>query len=246
VNKWITIIKVDLPVDAQLIRSILEMEGIDASIPDEYTADVAPFYSQAIGGIRIQVTAEDFDQAYSILTENGYLKAEPTAENKVLKWINQKTLQLPLIKHWRSEVRILIFSITVLALIITPIVYMNQPSLKEQLSSGIWCLTKVTHKGKNLRVVNSDLQITDYSGNYMVSFYKFGRFSIPQFEDAAPIVSWGEFGKGIYVHVDSTRNNAGLATFLEGEYEVFQKGDRLELKKHDVLIQLKHVNMSRF
>ncbi len=245
-NNWITIIRVDLPIDAQLIRSTLEMEGIEVSIPDEYTTDIAPFYAQAIGGIRVQVKKENCELSHTILYEKGFIKTDQKTENKILQWIDKKASMFPIIKGWKSEVRILIFSITVLALIITPIVYMNQPSMKEQLSSGIWCLTKVTHKGKNLRAVNSDKQITYYSGNYMVSFNKSGRFSIPQFEDAAPIVSWGEFGKGIYVHVDSTRNNAGLATFLEGEYEVFQKGDVLELKKHDVFIQLKHVNMSRF
>jgi hypothetical protein len=245
-NNWITIIRVDLPIDAQLIRSTLEMEGIEVSIPDEYTTDVAPFCAQAIGGIRIQVTAEDFDQAHNILTENGYLKAESTAENKVLKWINQKTLQLPIIKYWRSEVRILSFVIVILALIITPLVFFSQPTFKEQISSKNWCLTKATFKGKDLRVISSQFRITLNTCEHLVNFYTSGKFDVPKFEDAAPIVSWGEFGKGIYVHVDSTRNNAGLATFLEGEYEVFQKGDRLELKKHDVLIQLKHVNMSRF
>lgn len=245
-NKWITILKVDLPVDAQLIRSILEMEGIYASIPDEYTADVAPFYSQAIGGIRIQVSAKDFDQAYSILTENGYLKAEPTAENKVLKWINQKTLQLPIIKYWRSEVRILSFVIIILALIITPLVFFSQPTFKDQITSHNWCLTKATFKGKDLRVISSQFKITLNTCEHLVNFYTSGKFDVPKFEDAAPIVSWGEFGKGIYVHIDNTRNNAGLATFLEGEYEVFQKGDLLELKKDDVILRFMRLDLNGF
>ena len=91
-NKWITILKVDLPVDAQLIRSILEMEGIDAAIPDEYTADVAPFYSQAIGGIRIQVNAKDFDQALAILTENGYPKSRAYSRKQSSEMDQSKNL----------------------------------------------------------------------------------------------------------------------------------------------------------
>jgi hypothetical protein len=246
VNKWITIITVDLPVDAQLIRSILEMEGIDASIPDEYTTDVAPFYSQAIGGIRVLVAAQDFNQAHSILTENGYLKAESTRENKVLNWINKKTLKLPIIKHWRSEVRILSFVIAVLALIITPIVFLSQPTFKEQIICHIWCLTKATFKGKDLRVINSQFKITLNTCEHLVNFYTSGKFDIPKFEGAAPIVSWGEYGKGIYVHVDSSRNNAGLATFLEGEYEVFQKGVLLEVKKDDVILRFIRLDLTGF
>jgi hypothetical protein len=175
-----TILKVDLPVDAQLIRSILEMEGIDAAIPDEYTADVAPFYSQAIGGIRIQVSAKDFDQAHAILTENGYLKAESTAENKVLKWINQKTLQLPIIKYWRSEVRVLTFVIVILALIITPLVYFSQPTFKDQITSHNWCLTKATFKGKDLRVISSQFRITLNTCEHLVNFYTSGKFDVPK------------------------------------------------------------------
>jgi hypothetical protein len=246
VNKWITIITVDLPVDAQLIRSILEMEGIDASIPDEYTTDVAPFYSQAIGGIRVLVAAQDFDQAHSILTENGYLKAESTRENKVLNWINKKTLKLPIIKHWRSEVLIFSFVIVVLALIITPIVFLSQPTFKEQIISQNWCLTKATFKGEDLRVISSQFRITLNTCEHLVNFYTSGKFDIPKFEGAAPIVSWGEYGKGIYVHVDSSRNNAGLATFLEGEYEVFQKGIILELSKHDVFMRFRSLNSLSF
>jgi hypothetical protein len=222
------------------------MEGIDASIPDEYTTDVAPFYSQAIGGIRVLVAAQDFDQAHSILTENGYLKAESTRENKVLNWINKKTLKLPIIKHWRSEVRIFSFVIVVLALIITPIVFLSQPTFKEQIISQNWCLTKATFKGEDLRVISSQFRITLNTCEHLVNFYTSGKFDIPKFEGAAPIVSWGEYGKGIYVHVDSSRNNAGLATFLEGEYEVFQKGDLLELKKDDVILRFIRLDLTGF
>lgn len=224
----------------------MELEGIDASIPDEYTADVAPFYSQAIGGIRIQVNAKDFDQAHAILTENGYLKAEPTAENKVLKWINQITLQLPIIKYWRSEVRILSFVIVVLALIITPLVFFSQPTFKDQITSHNWCLTKATLKGKDLRIINSQFKITLNTCEHLVNFYTSGKFDVPKFEDAAPIVSWDEYGKGIYVHVDSTRNNSKLATFFEGEYEIFQMGDLLELKKDDVILQFMRLDLAGF
>ena len=53
--------------EAQVIRSVLEGHGIDAIIPDEQTAEIAPPYLWASGGIKLQVAAEDLATAKEVL-----------------------------------------------------------------------------------------------------------------------------------------------------------------------------------
>ncbi len=52
---------------ALLVKSILEGSGIPAFVPDELTAQNAPPYIWATGGIRVQVPAEHAEAARKIL-----------------------------------------------------------------------------------------------------------------------------------------------------------------------------------
>lgn len=55
--------------EADLLCSQLATYGIKTNIPDQSTAGVIPLLGNAMGGIRIQVDAEDFDRAVSALRE---------------------------------------------------------------------------------------------------------------------------------------------------------------------------------
>jgi hypothetical protein len=45
--------------EAEFIKSVLESDGIDVDIPDQYMAGVQPALGAAIGGIRVQVRSSD-------------------------------------------------------------------------------------------------------------------------------------------------------------------------------------------
>ena len=49
--------------EAEFIKSVLESDGIDAEIPDQYMAGVQPALGAAIGGIRVQVRSSDLARA---------------------------------------------------------------------------------------------------------------------------------------------------------------------------------------
>ncbi len=61
--------------EALLIKSVLEGNGVAAFVPDELTAQNAPPYVWATGGVRIQVEDEQADAARHILAS-----LVPTAE----------------------------------------------------------------------------------------------------------------------------------------------------------------------
>lgn len=54
--------------EAELIKSVLEAEGIDAEIPDAFMAGVQPALGAGIGGIRVQVRSSDLERAEQALS----------------------------------------------------------------------------------------------------------------------------------------------------------------------------------
>jgi hypothetical protein len=73
--------------DAYLFRSFLNSEGIEAHVFDEYIAQLFWHYTQAIGGVRVAVADEDYDEARKLFTEySGKLNQEPVFTEEVRAW----------------------------------------------------------------------------------------------------------------------------------------------------------------
>jgi|ERR1017187_3133690 DNA-directed RNA polymerase subunit RPC12/RpoP len=67
---FITIASYPEPLEANLMRSKLLSEDIECILLDENLISVQPFYSNAIGGIRLQVHEDDAMRAKEILDES--------------------------------------------------------------------------------------------------------------------------------------------------------------------------------
>ena len=55
------------PEEAHLLRGRLESGGVRAYVQDENLVQMNWLYSNAIGGVRVQISDEDIDEARSIL-----------------------------------------------------------------------------------------------------------------------------------------------------------------------------------
>ena len=66
--KLITVQRLNTSIDAHLLQNYLESEGIDSFIQDEHTVDINPLFSNAIGGVRLQVREEDVEKANKAFT----------------------------------------------------------------------------------------------------------------------------------------------------------------------------------
>jgi DNA-directed RNA polymerase subunit RPC12/RpoP len=75
-DQLVTVVSFFYPNEAGVPRSLLESEGIECFIFDENTISVHPFYSNAIGGIRLQVRESDAQRAAEILKEGGFINEE--------------------------------------------------------------------------------------------------------------------------------------------------------------------------
>ena len=53
--------------EAEVIKSVLAAEGIEAEIPDEHLMGVQPLYGAGIGGVKVMVRSSDLDRAEDAL-----------------------------------------------------------------------------------------------------------------------------------------------------------------------------------
>lgn len=66
-EQLVTIKTFTYPHETYVTRGKLESEGIQTFLKDEMTVQVHNFYSNAIGGVKLQVSSEDVERALSII-----------------------------------------------------------------------------------------------------------------------------------------------------------------------------------
>jgi hypothetical protein len=126
-DNWITIISFTYPHEAHLAKAKLESEGIEVQIKDEYTVQMNNFYSNALGGVKIQVQKKNLNDANKILIDSGYYKEQNVINNKFITQIDYYTAKLPLIGKYSIELRLLVLTTILLIIIITPIALFSMP-----------------------------------------------------------------------------------------------------------------------
>lgn len=70
----ITLTTFTFPTEAHVAKGFLEANGIESYLKDEMTVQVNNFYSNAIGGVKLQVAETDYERGIQLLREGGYLK----------------------------------------------------------------------------------------------------------------------------------------------------------------------------
>ena len=65
----ITLRTFQYPLEITLLKSMLEDSGIPVFVKDEFTILMNPLYSNAIGGIKLQVLEKDIEKATEVLKD---------------------------------------------------------------------------------------------------------------------------------------------------------------------------------
>ena len=73
-----------------LQRDCSESEGIETMIRDEMTAQVNNFYSNAIGGVKLDVKEAEMDKARSVLQTGGYITQETPEQASAIEWVSEQ------------------------------------------------------------------------------------------------------------------------------------------------------------
>ena len=78
------VISMNMPSEAHMVQGYLASEGIESVLKDELITQVQPFYSNAVGGVKVLVRVEDEAAALQVLEEGGYLHPEKLEKVEVV------------------------------------------------------------------------------------------------------------------------------------------------------------------
>ena len=83
-SNWKEVISLTFPTQAHMVQGYLESEGIKSILKDELTTQVNNLYSNAVGGVKVMVMDEDFENAQLILQKGGYINPEKVSKIEIV------------------------------------------------------------------------------------------------------------------------------------------------------------------
>jgi|GEM_PF-404951 len=237
-SKWVTVLTVGLPQQMWVIRTRLESEGIECFAKDELTVQSDNLYSNAIGGVKLQVREEDVPHAIEILKEGGYLKDEPIKPD-LLTRLDKLTSSLPFLNRTTVTYRVVIITILLVTLITVGAYFLLKPSTAELLMRGAWCVNRIDYKGKTVGPKTKEgqisIKVTDMNGNNdceeRMEFSQSNSLILPSINTSAINCYWKEDDDGNIVIRPDT-----LKDILGGTYTVNLSGNNLRLNSKTTTI----------
>jgi hypothetical protein len=164
-DKLVTVLRVSYPQELWIIKGRLESEGIECFIQDELTVQAYSLYSNAIGGVKLQVFEKDEQNALALLTELGYLKEEPIRTD-LLTQIDKKTSNFWFLKRLPVTGRVILLTLIISFTAVTLLYFAIKPSSYDLLITTNWCVSKIYF---NNQLVGPDTQqqifLEDLNGN---------------------------------------------------------------------------------
>jgi hypothetical protein len=124
----ITVLTLPLPQDAAIIKGRLESEGIECFLKDELTVQVDNFYSNALGGVKLQVKESDSAKAIKILKDTGYINEQDLQPSKMWMQLDKSTSNIPLLNKLSVEIRVIIILTAFILLVIRIIFIFLEPN----------------------------------------------------------------------------------------------------------------------
>jgi hypothetical protein len=192
-DAFVTVISFNYFHEVGVVQSLLESEGIECFVKDGFTVQVNPFYSNAVGGIKLQVKSSQYEEAVSVLEINGYLTAQQLSnEFDFFNFFDKITSKVPFLKNYRAEMRFIILSVIIVSIITLLIYVLTKPSDIDELTRKNWCMSYVEFEGKNYIPVT--FEMFKFSGyglcDEFVDFMKNGDLRLPGFNSRTIYGKW--------------------------------------------------------
>jgi transposase-like protein len=84
-ENWTVIAVYTYAHEANMAKSVLESVGITVMLKDEMVTQINPFYSNAVGGVKVMVNKSEAEKGWMVLKEGGLVTEEFPAENEVFE-----------------------------------------------------------------------------------------------------------------------------------------------------------------
>ncbi len=124
-ENWITVATFTYPTEVALIKSYLEAEGIEFNMKDELAIQADNFMSNAIGGVKLQVTSEDLERVKQIVIEFGFTPDQEFVPSPFWTKFDEVTSKIPFVRMLKVEARFTVISAVSLLLLVSLIYFGN-------------------------------------------------------------------------------------------------------------------------
>ena len=225
---YITILSLTYPSEIIAPKNKLESEGIECFVKDELTVQVHNFYSNAIGGIRLQVREKDFAKAKEILIEYGFLEKEKI-ESTLWDKVEKSTGNIPLINHLSPPVRFLFLTAIFISIISFSFFYFSFRSSVPQdrglytlLSNSRFCTNSIKFKDQII-IFREELEGEPFC-DLEIKFLRSGEIRIGNNIKA----KWHTYNERLYLEKADT-----LEEIIQGKYDYKLSGDKITFRSEN-------------
>lgn len=226
---WVTLKSFYHPSQADLFCARLDSEGIHYRFLDENTIRVNPFYSDALGGARLQVLKTDLADALLIMDEMGIQPDSTPEPSPLYRALDRWTGKLPLLQRFRLEIRLLMLVPLLVIISILVVLHITSKSPQEILMENSWCLHHVKFQNETFVPSTRIDQFKIYvSGegfcNERINFRTRGRIEIPGFNTRAIQGEWKVRYDSLVIY-----NTDTLQHVFDGTYSIAPRQNNTEL-----------------
>jgi len=232
-DKLITVKTFTYPLDLAVVRGRLESEGIRCFVQDEMMAQVNPFYSNAIGGVKLQVRESDVARAVEILEEVGLLKESDFRPTPIYTLLDNATFRIPFLRGMRVEFRLMLIVGVIVAVGLLLMYLAFLPSRLERLTNATWCVDNVMYGDQSFEPKTTDairLLVTG-SCDESLNFRENGDLSLPGFNTRSVNGAWELIGGDVSI---SRADSFGF--LYNGRYDLSFSTGRLILRSAKTII----------
>lgn len=231
-NDLITVVAFTYPHELAIVKGRLESEGIECFVKDEMTIQVHNFYSNAIGGVKLQVKNSDVENAIEILKEGGYINESDLQPPTILIKLEELTKNIPYINKVRVELRLMILTVFFLLGAIAITYVATLPTTYERLTDNSWCVDYLTYDGKEYMPLSMGVKVKGlWFCDEGISFRRNGTIIFPGFHTYAVRGNWKLTENVIQVSDTDT-----LQHIFNGEYRISFDGDLMILTSDNTSI----------
>lgn len=222
-SRLITIATFDHPSEMIVMRGRLESEGIACFVQDELTVQVYHFYSNAVGGVKLQVVSEDVERAREILEETGFLRETPSAPSPFWQKIDALTGRIPLLQRATVQLRLLIMVTLLFTIFVVSLAIWSMPSKTQVLENHFWCLKSFETQGLSVvpQTTSPIRSIVPWCEEG-IEFMSDGTVKLPGFRCSTITGLWSLKNGRLWISEVDT-----LGRVYEGEYEYKISGRQL-------------------
>ena len=227
-DNFITVKTFTYPHELAILRSRLESEGIECFVKDELTIETYPFYSNALGGLKLQVKQSDLKKTIQILKETGYLNEEIiSGPSEMNNKIDSVTSKVPFLNKLRFEFRLIFIIMVIISLLGGIIYWAILPSTLERLIANNWCVDKVFYDSTNFQpntVEKIQLQFEGVCTETLELNYNMRSIKLPGFNSSQITGAW------------KYENNRVQIIFTDN-YEFVYKGNyKIKFSNNDLIL----------